>query len=160
MTHPLVFGQKFTPIRRFSAWITHPFWPHIPNMTQYGSAPRVPAFPSFTSFLIYIELNPVSAAVLETIACGLYSGFYPFSFFLTKQLTTLRIIFCYVKFTGFPCLLVEGLGSGKTSAFAIFHFQSTTKANLVYMVSHLYSRAVIKLFMCFYRNLKMRMLLA
>ena len=41
MTHPQVFGQKFTPIRRFLAWKTHPFWPHIPNMTQYGSAPRV-----------------------------------------------------------------------------------------------------------------------
>ena len=40
MTHPQVFSQKFTPIRRFSAWKTHPFWPHIPNMTQYGSAPR------------------------------------------------------------------------------------------------------------------------
>ena len=39
MTHPQVFGQKFTPIRRFSAWNTHPFWPHIPNMTQYVSAP-------------------------------------------------------------------------------------------------------------------------
>ena len=39
MTHPQVFGQKFTPIRMFSAWKTHPFWPHIPNMTQYGSAP-------------------------------------------------------------------------------------------------------------------------
>ena len=39
MTHPQVFGQKFTPFRRFSAWKTHPFWPHIPNMTQYGSAP-------------------------------------------------------------------------------------------------------------------------
>ena len=39
MTHPQVFGQKFTPIRRFSGWKTHPFWPHIPNMTQYGSAP-------------------------------------------------------------------------------------------------------------------------
>ena len=25
----------------FSAWKTHPFWPHIPNMTQYGNAPRV-----------------------------------------------------------------------------------------------------------------------
>ena len=40
MTHPQVFGQKFTPRRRFSAWKTHPFWPHIPDMTQYGSAPR------------------------------------------------------------------------------------------------------------------------
>ena len=39
MTHPQVFGQKFTPICRCSAWKTHPFWPHIPNMTQYGSAP-------------------------------------------------------------------------------------------------------------------------
>ena len=39
MTHSQVFGQKFTPIRRFSAWKGHPFWPHIPNMTQYGSAP-------------------------------------------------------------------------------------------------------------------------
>ena len=39
MTHPQVFSQKFTPIRRFLAWKTHPFWPHIPNMTQYGSAP-------------------------------------------------------------------------------------------------------------------------
>ena len=38
MTHPQVFGQKFTPIRRFSAWKTHPFWPHILSMTQYGSA--------------------------------------------------------------------------------------------------------------------------
>ena len=41
MTHPQVFGQKFTPIHRFLAWKTHPFWPHIPNMTQYGSAPMV-----------------------------------------------------------------------------------------------------------------------
>ena len=39
MTHPQVFGQKITPIRRFLARKTHPFWPHIPNMTQYGSAP-------------------------------------------------------------------------------------------------------------------------
>ena len=58
MTHPQVFGQKFTPIRRFSGWKTHPFWPHIPNMTQYGSAPRAfdllsrsPAFP-FTKPII------------------------------------------------------------------------------------------------------------
>ena len=42
MTHPQVLGQKFTPIRRFSAWKTQPFWPHILNMTQYGSVPRVP----------------------------------------------------------------------------------------------------------------------
>ena len=56
------FGQKFTPIRRFlgrdlhpsagfwaeihthpqvfGASKTHPFWPHIPNMTQNGSAPE------------------------------------------------------------------------------------------------------------------------
>ena len=27
-THPQVFGLE-----------THPLWPHIPNMTQYGSAP-------------------------------------------------------------------------------------------------------------------------
>ena len=40
MPHPQVFSQKFTPICRFLAWKTHPFWPHIPNMTQYGSAPR------------------------------------------------------------------------------------------------------------------------
>ena len=39
MTHPQVFGMTFTPIHRFSAWKAHPFWPHIPNMTQYGSAP-------------------------------------------------------------------------------------------------------------------------
>ena len=39
MTHLQVFGQKFTPIHRFLAWKTHPFWSHIPNMTQYGSAP-------------------------------------------------------------------------------------------------------------------------
>ena len=39
MTHQQVFGQKFTPIRMFLAWKSHPFWPHIPNMTQYGSAP-------------------------------------------------------------------------------------------------------------------------
>ena len=43
MTHPQVFGQNFTPIRGFSAWKTHPFWPHIPNVTQYGSAPRAQA---------------------------------------------------------------------------------------------------------------------
>ena len=36
MTHSRGFGQKFTPIRRFSAWKTHPFWPHIPNMTFPG----------------------------------------------------------------------------------------------------------------------------
>ena len=51
MAHPQVFGQKFTPIRRFldrdlhpsaGFWAseTHPFWPHISNMTQNGSAPR------------------------------------------------------------------------------------------------------------------------
>ena len=39
MTHPQVFGQKCTPVCRFSARKTHPFWPHIPNMTQYGSPP-------------------------------------------------------------------------------------------------------------------------
>ena len=50
MIHPQVLGQKFTPIRRFLGrdlhpsagfWAskTHPFWPHIPNMTQNGSAP-------------------------------------------------------------------------------------------------------------------------
>ena len=44
MTHPQVFGQKFTSIRRFLAWKTHPFWSHIPNMTQYGSAPQGPIF--------------------------------------------------------------------------------------------------------------------
>ena len=38
MTHPQVFGQKFAPIRRFLAWKTHPFWPQISNMIQYGSA--------------------------------------------------------------------------------------------------------------------------
>ena len=31
MTHPQVFGQKYTPIRKCLAWKTHPFWPH----TQY-----------------------------------------------------------------------------------------------------------------------------
>ena len=39
MTHPQVFGQKFTPICRFFGLETHPSWPHIPSMTQYGSAP-------------------------------------------------------------------------------------------------------------------------
>ena len=50
MTHPQVLGRKFTPIRRFLGrdlhpsagfWTseTHPFWLHIPNMTQNGSAP-------------------------------------------------------------------------------------------------------------------------
>ena len=39
MTHPHVFSQNFTPIRRFLAWKTHPFWPHIPNMAQCRSAP-------------------------------------------------------------------------------------------------------------------------
>ena len=42
MTHPQVIGQKFTPIRRFSVWKTHPCWPHIPNMTQNGSASPPP----------------------------------------------------------------------------------------------------------------------
>ena len=42
MTHPQVFGLTFTPIRRFLALKTHPFWPHIPNMTQYGSAAPPP----------------------------------------------------------------------------------------------------------------------
>ena len=42
MTHLQVFGQKLTPIRRFLAWKSHPFRPHIPNMTQYGSAPPPP----------------------------------------------------------------------------------------------------------------------
>ena len=53
MTHPQDFGQKFSPIRRFLAWKTNPFWPHIPNMTQYGSAPRdtgwVKKYTRFTS---------------------------------------------------------------------------------------------------------------
>ena len=51
MNHPQVFEQKFTLIRRFLGrdlhpsagfWAseTHPFWPHILNMTQNGSAPR------------------------------------------------------------------------------------------------------------------------
>ena len=31
MTHLQVFGRKFTPIRRFLASKTHPFWPHIPG---------------------------------------------------------------------------------------------------------------------------------
>ena len=48
MTHPQVFGQKFTLIGRFLAWKTHPVWPHIPNMTQYGSAPSPgEVFPSW-----------------------------------------------------------------------------------------------------------------
>ena len=40
MTHLQVFGQNIIPIRRFLAWKTLPFWLHIPNMTQYGSALR------------------------------------------------------------------------------------------------------------------------
>ena len=39
MTHSQVFRPKFTPIRRFLASKTHPFCPHIPSLTQYGSAP-------------------------------------------------------------------------------------------------------------------------
>ena len=39
MTHPQGFRRKFTPICWFLAQKTHPFWPHIPSMTQYGSAP-------------------------------------------------------------------------------------------------------------------------
>ena len=42
MTHSRDFGKKFTAIRRFSAWKTHPFWLNIPNMTQCGSAPLGP----------------------------------------------------------------------------------------------------------------------
>ena len=53
MTHPQVFGQKFTPICRFSTWKTHPFWPHIPSMTQYGSAP-----PRELTSILVIPGNP------------------------------------------------------------------------------------------------------
>ena len=41
MTHPQVSGQKLTPIRSFFGLETHPFWSHMPNVTQYGSAPRM-----------------------------------------------------------------------------------------------------------------------
>ena len=59
MTHPQVLGQKFTPIRRFSPWKTHPFWPHIPNMTQYGSAPRGdPILPLWINKARTIKFNP------------------------------------------------------------------------------------------------------
>ena len=72
MTHPQVFGQKFTPIRRFLAWKTHPFWPHIPNIAQYGSAtPRLNSFSfrfsssvmigklfDFTEFLSFLAEPP------------------------------------------------------------------------------------------------------
>ena len=64
MTHPQVFGQKFTPIRRFLGrnlhpsagfWASksHPFWPlHIPSVTQYGSAPPLGTSPS-----LYYSIN-------------------------------------------------------------------------------------------------------
>ena len=38
MTDSQVFDQKFTLMRRILAQKTHPFWPHTPNMSQYGSA--------------------------------------------------------------------------------------------------------------------------
>ena len=37
----------------------------------------LPALPSSASFLMYVELSPVAAAVLDTIACDLYSGSPP-----------------------------------------------------------------------------------
>ena len=43
MTHPQVFGQRFAPIRRFLAWKTHPFWPHIPNMDPIWESLPPPA---------------------------------------------------------------------------------------------------------------------
>ena len=66
MTHPQVFGQKFTPIRRFLAWKTHPFWPHIPNMTQYGSAPRGKnsEFDQNALRLVYIAQNDFDQSII------------------------------------------------------------------------------------------------
>ena len=78
MTHPQVFGQKFTPIRRFLAWKTHPFWPHIPNMTQYGSAPRLKL-----QVLQRIFKSSFEAFILEL---GLFFKFGVITWF-TKQIT-------------------------------------------------------------------------
>ena len=57
MTHPQVFGQKFTSIRMFSAWKTHPFWPHIPNMIQYVRAPRDISYEFIRAIIWYIGFN-------------------------------------------------------------------------------------------------------
>ena len=64
MTHPQDFGQKFTPIRRFFAWKTHPFWPHIPNMTQYGSPPPGPYHTLFLLVPPKFAISPQSGGVL------------------------------------------------------------------------------------------------
>ena len=63
MTHLQVFGQKFTPIRRFSAWKTHPFWPHVPNMTQYGSAPRASDLDKYADFIVTAISTAVDKAI-------------------------------------------------------------------------------------------------
>ena len=87
MTHPQVFGQKFTPIRRFSAWKSHPFWPHIPNVTQYGSAPppgpRVPFHISLYLSLAFAFLNTfmiglrMPRAVIAICQCSEYALHIP-----------------------------------------------------------------------------------
>ena len=38
MTHPQVWLELYVHPQVFDLE-THPFWPHIPNMTQYWSAP-------------------------------------------------------------------------------------------------------------------------
>ena len=65
MTHSQVFGKKFTPIRRFSAWKTHTFWPHISNMTQYGSAP--PEIPT--------HINPDVAPLKPRTSPAMFQAF-------------------------------------------------------------------------------------
>ena len=67
MTHSQVFGQKFTPIRRFSAWKSHPFWPHT-HMTQYGSAPPPPPGPDFVHVIVQkLEIKAVTSCSTHKI---------------------------------------------------------------------------------------------
>ena len=69
MTHPQVFGQKFTPIRRFLAWKTHPFWPHIPNMTQYGVPPPRTSVTSLSKRFTVKVRSSVKQAEGDPICC-------------------------------------------------------------------------------------------
>ena len=72
MTHSQVFGQKFTPIRRFLAWKTHPFWPHIPHLTQCGSAPPPGVSKQFTTPKQKARI--LGIVVENEVATGTYTG--------------------------------------------------------------------------------------
>ena len=183
----------------------------------------LPALPSFASFLIYVKLNPIAAAVLDTVACDLYrctikifwgggrggdtfktpsptnnfclypppvlrcfwkdplmtptphfkhlsllptpsttppppplkiliihQCFSPIFFFFNEVIDNVEnnILLSWIYwFSLFACWM-----SWKWKNVSICHLPLPVKANLVYIVSLLYNRAVIKLFMCFYHN--------